>query len=211
MKKILASGVSRSYTDGQVVQERGDSRAGLSIVTSGQVVGGNVGLDGSILASALLRPGESFGEFTLFAGLPRTHSLWAQGPTEITHVTAMRFMKLFDADPAIARAMIALTLQRNYEMMEFMDAQRRFSLAVRVARLLLIAVDAEAGRETIECRHEDLALMLGVSRVATGKALGRLEKDGLVVRRYGAIEIPDIARMRLMIADEDQVMPLSRN
>jgi CRP-like cAMP-binding protein len=179
------------------------------MVTSGQVVAGNVGLDGTLLASALLRPGETFGEFTLFAGLPRTQTLWSQGQTDICHVTAPRFMALFDEDPLIARAMITLTLQRNYELMEFMDAQRRLSLPARVARLLLISVDAETGSEAIECRHEDLAFMLGVSRVATGKALAKLENEGLVVRRYGYIEIPDIQQMRSMIAEEDPLFPLT--
>jgi len=210
MGKILAAGSARSYLDGQVIQERGDTKPGLSMVTSGQVVAGNVGLDGSLLASALLRPGESFGEFTLFAGLPRTQTLWSQGQTDICHVTATRFMKLFDAEPSIARAMITLTLQRNFELMEFMDAQRRLSLPARVARLLLISVDAQTGSEAIECRHEDLAFMLGVSRVATGKALGRLENEGLVVRKYGYIEIPDVQAMRSMIANEDPLFPISR-
>ncbi len=209
--RILAAGSSRSYSDGQVIQQRGDTQPGLSMVTSGQVVAGNVGLDGSLLVSALLRPGETFGEFTLFAGLPRTHTLWSQGESEITHVSAPRFMKLFDAEASIARAMITLTLQRNYEMMDFMDAQRRFSLAARVARLLLIAVDAKAGAATVECRHEDLAFMLGVSRVATGKALGKLAKDGLVARRYGFIEIPDVQLLRAMVASEDQFYPISQN
>ncbi len=210
MDKILTAGSVRSYSDGQVIQERGDTQPGLSVITSGQVVAGNVGLDGSLLASALLRPGETFGEFTLFAGLPRTQTLWSQGRTDICHVRATRFMKLFDADPSIARAMITLTLQRNYELMEFLDAQRRLSLPARVARLLLISVDAEAGSEAIECRHEDLAFMLGVSRVATGKALGRLEADGLVVRRYGYIEIPDVQAMRSMIAAEDPFFPIAQ-
>lgn len=209
MDKILAAGSSRSYPDGQVIQQRGDTQPGLSMVTSGQVVAGNVGLDGTLLASALLRPGETFGEFTLFAGLPRTQTLWSQGQTDICHVTAPRFMALFDEDPLIARAMITLTLQRNYELMEFMDAQRRLSLPARVARLLLISVDAETGSEAIECRHEDLAFMLGVSRVATGKALAKLENEGLVVRRYGYIEIPDIQQMRSMIAEEDPLFPLT--
>jgi len=211
MEKILTAGSSRSYSDGQIIQERGDAQSGLFIIKAGQVVGGNVGMDGSFLASALLRPGETFGEFTLFAGFPRTHTLWSQGKSEITHVPAKRFMKLFDEDPSIARGMMRLTLQRNFEMMDFMDSQRRFSMPARVARLLLIAVDEEAGSETIECRHEDLAFMLGVSRVATGKALARLEKKGLLVRRYGHIEIPDVARLRLMVAAEDQFFSISQN
>jgi CRP/FNR family transcriptional regulator, cyclic AMP receptor protein len=208
MEKILKAGSSRIFKDGQIIQERGDTQVGLSIVHSGQVVAGNIGLDGSFLTSALLRPGETFGEFTLFAGVPRTQTLWSQGRSEIVHVPGNRFMKLFAEEPAISHAMMTITLQRNFEMMEFMDSQRRFSLPVRVARLLLLAIDEDVVAETVECRHEDLAFMLGVSRVATGKALAKLEKDGLIVRRYGHIEIPDTRRLRAVISNEDQFFPI---
>ncbi|PCJ69841.1 MAG: hypothetical protein COA62_10075 [Rhodobiaceae bacterium] len=209
MDRLLAAGSKRKYSDGQIVQERGDNNQGLAIVTSGQVVAGNVGLDGSFLVSALLRPGETFGEYTLFAGLPRTHTVWSQGEAEITFIKATPFSKLLDEEPAIARALLTLTLLRNYEMLEFMDAQRRFSLRARIARLLLVTVDAETGRETIECRHEDLAFMLGVSRVAIGKALKRMKEEGVVGLHYGHIEIPNVRRLKKMIEAEDQFFPIS--
>jgi DNA-binding FadR family transcriptional regulator len=50
--------------------------------------------------------------------------------------------------------------------------------------------------------------MLGVSRVAAGKALKRMQADGLVVPRYGRIEVPHIRRLREMVAAEDQFFPL---
>ena len=209
MDRLLAAGSKRRYSDGQIVQERGDSHSGLAIVVSGQLVAGNVGLEGSFLVSALLRPGETFGEYTLFAGLPRTHTLWSQGEAEITFIKATPFSKLFDEEPAIARALLTLTLLRNYEMMEFMDAQRRFSLRARIARLLLATIDADTSKKTIECRHEDLAFMLGVSRVATGKALKRMKDDGLVNLRYGRIEIPNVRRLEEMVEAEDQFFPIS--
>ena len=135
MERLLSSGSAKRYSDGQIIQDRGDRRAGLTIVTAGEVVAGNVGQDGSFLTSALLRPGETFGEQTLFAPLPRTHSLWAQGDAEITFVSARAFFSLFDEEPTIARALLTLMVQRNYEMIDFIDAQRRFSLRARVAPL----------------------------------------------------------------------------
>jgi len=205
MDRLLAAGSARKYADGQIVQERGDTNAGLAIVVAGQVIAGNIGLDGSFVISALLRPGETFGEYTLFAGLPRSHTLWSQGPSEITFIKAKPFARLFDADPAIARGLLTLTLLRNHEMMEFMDAQRRLSLQVRLARLLLASVEPGTASASVECRQEDLAFMLGVSRVAAGKALKKIQAAGLVRLGYGRIEIPSVQRLKTMVCDADQL------
>ncbi len=211
MERLIAAGVSRTFEDGQIIQDRGDRQPGLSIVTSGEVVAGNVGRDGSFLTSAVLRPGETFGEYTLFAGSPRTHTLWSQGTATITFVNAAAFTTLFDSEPAIARALLTLTLQRNYEMMDFIDSQRRFSLKARVARLLLATVDGNENRCSISCRQEDLAFMLGVSRVATGKALKRLKDKGLLSLKYGRIDIPDVRALRELIVNEDQFFPVEND
>lgn len=204
MGRLLSIGSTKRYVDGQIIQDRGDRRAGLTIVKAGQVVAGNVGQDGSFLSSALLRAGETFGEQTLFSDLRRTHTLWAHGPAEITFVNAKAFFRMFDEEPSIARALLTLTVQRNYEMMNFIDSQRRFSLRARVARLLLATVDADENQSSIECRQEDLAFMLGVSRVATGKALKLLQEKDLVKLRYGRIDINNIRGLRALITDEDQ-------
>ena len=204
MQRLFSIGSTKRYTDGQIIQDRGDRRAGLTIVKAGEVVAGNVGQDGSFLSSALLRAGETFGEQTLFTDLRRTHTLWAQGPAEITFVSAKAFFRLFNKEPSLAPALLTLMVQRNYEMMNFIDSQRRFSLRARVARLLLAAVETDENQSSIECRQEDLAFMLGVSRVATGKALKLLEEKGLIELRYGRIELNDIRGLRSLIAEEDQ-------
>lgn len=220
MDTLLSLGRRRAYGDGQIVQERGDDRAALSIVTRGEVAAGNLSLDGALLASALLRPGETFGELSLFAGLPRTQTLWAQGDVEIAHVPAARFWPLFDTEPALARALMSLTVARNHEVLEFVDAQRRLSLPARLAHLLLAAsgdaaamgginvprkgATGQANEAVHACRQEDLAMMLGVSRVAVGKALARLKALSLVTPRYGEIHLPDLAALRRWLARQDQ-------
>ncbi len=204
MGRLLSMGSTKRYVDGQVIQDRGDRRVGLTIVKAGEVVAGNVGHDGSFLTSAVLRPGETFGEQTLFSDLRRTHTLWALGPAEITFVRGKAFFQLFEEEPSLAQALLTLMVQRNYEMMDFIDSQRRFSLKARVARLLLAALDTDEHQSTIECRQEDLAFMLGVSRVATGKALKVLEGIHLIKLRYGRVDINDIEGLRLLISDEDQ-------
>ncbi len=204
MGRLIARGATKRYADGQIIQDRGDKRAGLTIVKTGEVIAGNVGQDGSFLTSALLRAGETFGEQTLFSGLRRTHTLWAHGAADITFVSKREFFQLFDEEPSIAQALLAMMVQRNYEMMNFIDSQRRFSLTARVARLLLATVDTEENHSSVDCRQEDLAFMLGVSRVAAGKALKRLEGRDLITLRYGRIDIDDVGGLQAMVASEDQ-------
>ncbi|MBI1401373.1 Crp/Fnr family transcriptional regulator [Hyphomonas sp.] len=209
MARLRKAGSTKAYTAGRSIQERGDTWQGVSIVNSGQVVVGNTGADGSFLASAILRPGECFGEFTALLGLPRTHSLWAQGACSITHIRRAAFIDQMDKDPAITRALLTLTLLRNYEMLDFLDSQRRLSLPARIARLLLTAAAGTSNTATVECRQEDLAVMLGLSRVAIGKALKRLEKQRLVQLGYGQICILDVEALRNCVKHEDQFLPIA--
>lgn len=211
MAHLRKAGSTKTYQAGRSIQDRGDTWQGVSIVNSGQVVAGNTGADGSFLASAILRPGECFGEFTALLGLPRTHSLWAQEACSITHIKRAAFMDLMDSDPAITRALLTLTLLRNYELLDFLDSQRRLSLSARIARLLLTAVEGTSNTATVECRQEDLAFMLGVSRVAIGKALKRLEQQALIQLGYGRIFMLDVAALRDCVKTEDQFLPIEVN
>jgi len=51
--------------------------------------------------------------------------------------------------------------------------------------------------------------MLGVSGAPVGKALKRLEADGLVSLDYGRIHIPDVRRLKDRIESEEQLEPLT--
>ncbi len=194
MDDILANGRRVSYSDRQHIQQRGDTTATFSIVESGQVLAGNNGADGVFLTTALFNPGDFFGEFTLLAGLPRTQGLWAIGDTVINHVSGSHFNALLDNEPDLARALLNISLRRIHFLVEFLDGQRRWPLPVRIAHLLLTSVEDTAGTvsQEISCRQDDIAYMLGVSRVAVGKALKKLEADGLVELRYGSILLPDV-------------------
>ena len=50
--------------------------------------------------------------------------------------------------------------------------------------------------------------MLGVSRVAVGKALKKLGEAGLVENNYGFIRLPDIQRLGDWLEENYQVSPV---
>ena len=70
----------------------------------------------------------------------------------------------------------------------------------RLAKRLWMVANAYGARTGEARRHvrmpqEQLALMLGVSRQSLNKALRSLETQGVVVRRYGTIELVDVAAL----------------
>jgi len=211
MDELRQEGRRVTYPDRRLIQQRGDRRPTFSIVDSGQVLAGNVGADGTFVMTSLMNPGDHFGEFTLFAGLPRTQNLWAIGETTICHINGRAFQAIFDREPRLPRALLTVTLRRLHSLVEFMDGQRRWPLPVRIAHLLMTSVpgDATPTRHEVRCRQEDLAHMLGVSRVAVGKALKALQSEALVLMGYGSIVLPDIRRLSLWIERYRQVTPIT--
>ena len=206
LETLYAAGREQSYNDGEIIQQRGDKWRGISIVKSGEAIAANVGRDGSIVPSALIKPGDTFGEFTTFLDLPRSHTIFANGQTKIRHIKRNRFLALIEDEPSISQAMLTLTLERNYELVSNLDSNRRLSLPARVARLLVAEFDHAEKEGTIICRQEDLAFMIGVSRVAVGKALDKLAAKRLIETGYGKIRVPDTGALKHYLAQQD---PLS--
>ncbi len=211
MSAIRRLGRRNRYGDDELIAFRGGPVTGFSIVESGQVIAGTEGLDGSFLTAALLNAGDSFGEPTLFAGLPGLQNLRAIGETEILQIPARKFLDLFNREPDIGRALLMIALRRIYFMMEFIDGQRRWPLPVRIAHMLLTSVEDRTSVQShaIHCRQEDLAELLGVSRVAVSKSLRALSDDGWISMHYGSIELNDIQGLLGWLEESHQVTPIA--
>ena len=205
-KQIRANAEQTLYRDGQLIQTRGDTHSGLCIVRSGALRVGNQGKDGSYLTTSNLTPGHCYGEFTLLAGLPRTHEMVAIGNTAIDKISKTKFMRLYDAEPELARALLKISLIRNHALLEFVDDMRRLSLPVHVAKLIFRAA---AGEKTINIRQEDLAFTFGVSRVSMGKVLKRLASLKLLKLGYGKIEIGSHEKFQAWLQEESLIEPLA--
>ena len=86
--RLRRAAVLVRYGEGELIHNRGDDKPGLSIVHRGHVRVGIYGYAGTFILSALLGPGQTFGEFTLLAGLPRTHdAVAASSDTEVHHLS----------------------------------------------------------------------------------------------------------------------------
>lgn len=208
-RRLAEAATAVDYGDGEIIHSRGDAKPGLSIVRSGSVRFAIPGVDGSYVTSSVLGPGHCFGEATLFAKLPRTHDAIAVKRTSIDQISRLRFDRIFDEEPDLARVMLEATTQRLYSVLDFMDDLRRLPLPLRTAKLIASMARSAKQENEVECSQSDLAFTLGVSRVSVGKALGRLQDEGVIQLGYGRIEIPDRVRLEQWIADRSPLAPLA--
>lgn len=195
VESLRSAGHHRSYEDGQFVHSRGDDKPGISIVEDGAAQAGIYSADGSFVLTSYIGPGHTFGDFTVFTNLPRTHDISAVGATKILEVPAPRFLALCADEPAYMQALLKTTLMRSHLLLEMLHALRSLSFLPRVANFLLILAPSEPRSPTLRFRQTDLASTLGVSRASLNTALAKLEKLGLIERGYGQLMITDRGKL----------------
>lgn len=203
---LLLHGSRRTFADGAWLHRRGDTDRQLSIVIRGAVQLSNLGRDGRSIVIATLAPGDSFGEFPLFAGSPRFFDFRAVGETELCVISAATLEQLMSDDANIATAIITLLANRLQLALEIIDDERRLALPARTAKALLRQPRDSEANNCITVTQHALADELGVSRVALGKALTRLRDLGLVETGYGRIRIPDDTQVVNWLVEQSPIV-----
>jgi CRP-like cAMP-binding protein len=202
--------VRRLYRDGEQIQARGDRKPGLSIIRSGSVKVGNYGRDGQYFLTRILTSGETFGEFTLFADLPRTHNAEACGDTEIDQISKSSFQQLLIKYPVIKDHLLIALAENLHTALEILDDVRRQPIIVRVAKLLLSYLGDESGNFNIPLTQTVIAESLGVTRLSVHNSLKSLEATDMLVRKYGMVDIKNISTLKAWIADHEELAILTR-
>lgn len=178
---------------------RGDPDDGLYCVLDGAVRVGAASVCGREALLAVVGPVHWFGEITLFDGGPRTHDAYAERDSTLFHVPRVALAALLDATPAWWHAFGLLLTQKLRLAFDAIEDAALLPASARVARRLLLLADsygdAACARRVVNVPQEDLALMLALSRQTVNQILRQFERDGLLVLRYGEIEIVDAARL----------------
>jgi CRP-like cAMP-binding protein len=202
--------VRRLYSDGEQIQARGDRKPGLSIIRSGAVKVGNYGRDGQYFLTRILTVGETFGEFTLFADLPRTHNAEACGDTAIDEIAKPAFQTLVRERPEIKDYLLISLAENLHTALEILDDIRRQPIIVRVAKLLLSYLGNAKNSLNIPLTQTVIAESLGVTRLSVHNSLKSLEAQGMLIRKYGRININDLSVLKAWIADHEELANLER-
>jgi CRP/FNR family transcriptional regulator, cyclic AMP receptor protein len=203
--RLVACGKPRRFASGQFVMHEGEQADGFGVVTEGQVMLGRHGSNGTLTVFGIMGPGDMFGEQAFLGNTPRLVDAVADGPAEIAWIGAAAFRKAIDGDNQLAMLMMRSLAAQLQVAIERVDAMRRMTLDQRVASALLSMCNVTDG--VIETTQQELADLVGVSRVSLGGALRQLERNGAVALSYGKIVIREPraleTKLRLGAAPKD--------
>ncbi len=189
--ELRANATLRMFDDGQLVQQRGDESDGFWLIESGQVKMGRYNPDGDMRVFAILGAKDCFGEQSCIGGFPRVADAVAVGPTQILWISIASFFSALDKSPGTERAMLRLLACQLQEALDIILVVRKMPAQKQLARALTTLCGSRPPPVTLTIRHDELAELVGVSRVTIGTLLTRLERDGLLTRGYRLLVIPE--------------------
>ena len=183
----------RAYPAGSTLFHDGDSGHILYIILSGQVRLEKVSAAGETLYLAGRGQGDHFGELSLLDGGPRMATACTQTACECLTIEREAFQHCLLSAPAVALQVMVSLAKRLREAADDLEAVQGLDVMGRLCRALL---EMDAGGDTLQLTHQDLADRIGATRESVTRALGSLRKTGLIRTSGHALVLLDPAALR---------------
>ena len=188
---LLRISRERQFTDGQIIQQRGETADGFWLIEAGSVMIGQFLREGEFRAVALLGPGDSYGELAVFAGKPRIVDAVSRGTSRVRLIGARPFLDALGNYPASARKLLGALSEQLQDTLSQLAGLRHGTNPQRLASLLANMAGLGSGRCRVAVTQQELADLLGLTRATANSALGELHRRKLVERGYGSVAIPN--------------------
>jgi CRP-like cAMP-binding protein len=206
-RAIAALGEPRTYAAGEFVYHQG-SRSDYFF----QVVSGRLRLyltrpDGSERVLSFAEPGGAFGESTCFDGLPRYASCIAVTDAEVLAVSRPAILDEARRKPELVSEIVnrisrKARLFAMHIAADGLPARERAALVLdHLAEAYGIVQQDGSVRLGVRYSLDELALLIGVTRVTLSRELAALIAEGLVRREGRAMVLPDLVALRAVCRD----------
>ncbi len=194
----------RRGVSGEEIVQQGFPAEAFYVIVKGRASVSVAGRDGRVLTLREIGETEIIGEVSLFDGGLPSATVTAVTDIELVVVDRQSFMNLVEERPQIAVSFLPVLASRLRRLTAWADDLAGLPLSARLAKSLLGLVAAH-GQELGPSRtrivrrlsQEDLARMVGATRESINKHLGRLERDGILVRESGFLVIVDLPGLQL--------------
>lgn len=196
-EQLISGAPAKKYTDGQIIQQRGEEAKGFYLIASGSVAVGQFLSGGEFRAVAVLGSGDSWGELAMFANRPRVVDAIARGDCAVRFVRSQDFEAVIAGRADEMRTLLGAMSVQFQDMLDVMAGIRRGTAHARVAGLLATLTGSSALPAKVRLTQQELGELLGLTRVTINAALRELEAEGAIARRYGQIEVLDKAALDL--------------
>lgn len=191
--KLTPALVRRKFVKGRALYRQDEVSDLVFVVVSGRVGVTMLRSDGQELLIDIVGPGALCGEGAAFDGLPRFSSANAMEDCEALVIPATDFCKLMSSHAELAPLVVQTLALKQRMLATRLGQVTQASPEVRITELLsqITAPDSP----TIVLTHQQIANLIGASRITVTRAMQKLRRDGAVRCRRGHYELvrgPDV-------------------
>jgi CRP/FNR family cyclic AMP-dependent transcriptional regulator len=204
-RRIEALGVPRQVCAGQHLYRQGDTSSTFHVLVGGRVRVHMLRPDGTVRVIAWAEPGASLGEAVCFDGGTHPVSATAVVPCEVLAVGRDALVEAARDDPELLVEVVRRVAHKQrvlhlHVCLDGLPARER--VALLLGHLVEAYGDGALGAAVTSTRLrvrppvDELALMIGLTRVTMSRELSRLVADGVLVKDGRRIVVRDLATLR---------------
>lgn len=206
-RKVLAERCqAHQYKARQEIVSRADASTDVYCVVSGQVRVTTYSASDKEVMFRDLDAGTMFGHVSAIDGGPRSASVVAVKDSFLVSIPADVFQELLRAYPDLAVAVLKELGRLVRLLSERVVDMSTLGVKNRIhAELLRLALKGRRDDNSAVIApiptHSEIASRISTHREAVTRELKRLEQQGLVERRRGALVVNDLERLRRLVED----------
>jgi CRP/FNR family cyclic AMP-dependent transcriptional regulator len=199
-----------NYRRNQIVFAQGDASNAVFHIHKGKVKVAVVSKQGKEAVSAVLGPGEFFGEGCISGQARRAATVTAMTEANIMRVEKLEFIRVLKDEHTLSDTFISHLVARTIRTEADLVDQLFNSSEKRLARLLLIL--ANFGNDTppepiiAKISQETLADMIGTTRSRVSFFMNKFRRLGYIDYHIGRIEVKK-ALLNSVLHDHPQIRP----
>ena len=196
VRKYIA--FEKNIEKGQTLLFEGDQSEYMYLIVSGAVKVYKKSVNNKEQILNVATSGESLNDVSTFDGGGSAANMLAMTPVRLYAVRKIDMERLFHDNPKIARnvaGVLASRVRRDSSLVEVLSFDQVIS---RLARLILKQATAVGGGLLPHFTQQDLAAMVGTSRVVVNRSLRAMEEKGAI----------RLERRHIVITDEEVLKAL---
>lgn len=191
MEKI---GTLQYYKKNEIIYLQDDEAQNFYLLKSGRVKLFFSSINGNELILKILHPNNIFGDASYFSKTPRVTSASAVTDTELIAVDFNHLLPYLTSQPNLIAELLDIMSQtiRFFSIqvysMAFLSADKKVAHILVQLGAYFKKKDTDQSY-SIDFTHQDIAQLIGISRITTTKELKKFEKRGWIALDYRNIQI----------------------
>ncbi len=194
---IEGASAPKKFAKDEIIYLQGDTANNFCYLKKGRVKVYMTSVDGMEKTLNTASRGEMLGEGAFFDKKPRVSSAKALTNVEVIMIDEKKLTKLITECPKLAFELLEILSNRIRLLSSQLDSMTFLQADARIAHLLLES--EQDGR--VQLTHEEIANIVGVSRVTVSKTLGRFAKSGYILTEYRQIALKDKDKMARLFSN----------